>query len=135
MTACLVAFGVALACSAPAPPPLTVPALPPVGLEAASGPGAPGRAVPPPPPADRWLAEDKLQHFAMSFAATEMAYGGARLRLEPGPARSAAVELALLLGLGKELADVRSGSPFSLKDLAWDAAGVALGYTFAQRIR
>ncbi len=64
-----------------------------------------------------------------------MAYGGARLRLDPGPGRRAAVGVALLLGVGKELVDVRNGGPFSLKDLAWDAAGVALGSLLAQQIR
>lgn len=111
MSACLVLFGVLVGCAAPAP--------------------APGLA---PPAADRWLAEDKGQHFAMSFAVTSMAYGGGRLALDPGPARLAAASLAVTLGVGKELVDARRGDPFSLKDLAWDAAGVALGYMFAQRI-
>lgn len=88
----------------------------------------------PAPVHDRWLAEDKLRHFAMSFAATGMGYGAGRLALEPDRARGAAVGLALLLGVGKELADAGRGDPFSLKDLAWDAAGVALGFLFAQRI-
>lgn len=83
---------------------------------------------------DRWVAEDKLQHFAMSFAATGMSYGAARLALEPGPARGAAAGFALSLGVGKELADRSRGRPFSLKDLAWDVAGVALGVAFARRI-
>ena len=84
---------------------------------------------------DRWIAEDKARHFALSFAATSMAYGGARLGLDPGPGRRAAAGVALLLGLGKELVDLRNGGPFSLKDLAWDAAGVALGSLLAQQIR
>lgn len=97
-------------------------------------------APPPPPPApsaalvDRWLAEDKAQHFAMSFAATSMTYGAARISLEPAPARTTAAGVAVMLGIGKELFDARRGGPFSLKDLVWDAAGVALGYTFVQRI-
>ncbi|MGK7313593.1 MAG: hypothetical protein ACN0LA_15370 [Candidatus Longimicrobiales bacterium M2_2A_002] len=84
---------------------------------------------------DRWIAEDKVRHFALSFAATSMAYGGARLGLDPGPGRRAAAGLALLLGVGKELVDLRNGGRFSLKDLAWDAAGVALGSLLAQQIR
>ncbi|MDX1675343.1 MAG: hypothetical protein R3314_11160 [Longimicrobiales bacterium] len=105
MNACAFVLGLALACAAPEPA------------------------------ADRWIAEDKAQHFALSFAATSMAYGGARLMLDPEPARSSAVGLALILGLGKELIDARTGAGFSLKDLAWDVAGVALGYTFARQIR
>ena len=87
------------------------------------------------PSADRWVAEDKAQHFAMSFAATGMAYGAARSLFEPGTARPVALSLAGLLGVGKEVADALRGRPFSLKDLAWDAAGVALGYAFVQQIR
>lgn len=86
-------------------------------------------------PADRWLAEDKLQHFTLSFAATQLAYGGARFALEPETAVAVAASGALGLGIAKELRDVRAGGPFSLKDLAWDAAGIALGVAFVRRIR
>lgn len=85
------------------------------------------------PAPDRWLAEDKVRHFAASFAATGMAYGGARFALDRRSARTAAVGVALALGLAKELADARAGGPFSLKDLVWDAAGVALGMLLVQR--
>ncbi len=87
-----------------------------------------------PPPADRWLAEDKGRHFAMSFAVTGMGYGAARMALDPAPARSAAAGFAMLLGIGKEIVDAHQSEMFSLKDLVWDAAGVALGYTFVQQI-
>lgn len=111
MSACLVLLGMLVGCAAPS--------------------AAPGLA---PPTEDRWVAEDKVQHFAMSFATTGMAYGGGRLVLDAEPARIAAASLAVTLGVGKELVDARSGGPFSLKDLVWDAAGVALGYILAQRI-
>lgn len=119
MNACIVLLGLAVGC-APGPA-LTVP--------------PPPMAAALPAPADRWLAEDKARHFAMSFAVTGMAYGAARVGLEPSPARAAAVGMAVALGIGKEVADVRGGGPFSFKDLAWDAAGVALGYALVQRIR
>ena len=93
-------------------------------------------AIPvPEPAADRWVAEDKAQHFAMSFAITSMTYGAARSALPPDPARGTAAGLAILLGVGKELTDAAAGDRFSLKDLAWDAAGVALGLVFTQRIQ
>lgn len=110
MSLCPVVLGVLVACAPP--PPSALPA----------------------PPGDRWIAEDKARHFAMSFAATSMTYGAARVVLEPEPARTTAAGVAVLLGIGKELFDVHRGGPFSFKDLAWDAAGVALGYTFVQRI-
>ncbi|HUE76656.1 MAG TPA: hypothetical protein VMM83_01825 [Longimicrobiales bacterium] len=81
------------------------------------------------------MAEDKLQHFTLSFAATALGYGTARLALDPGPARTAAAGVALAAGVAKEIADVRAGTFFSFKDLAWDAAGVALGLTLANQIR
>ena len=86
-------------------------------------------------PEDAWLAEDKLQHFTVSAAATAMGYGGARFVLDADEALVTAGAVALGLGIAKELVDVRRGGPFSLKDLVWDAAGVALGLTLANGIR
>lgn len=114
MSACLVLVGVLVGCAG----------------QASRTP----EVVSPPAVHDPWIAEDKVQHLAMSFAATGMAYGGGRLALDPTPARSMAAGVGLALGIGKELVDARRGGPFSLKDLAWDAAGVALGYVFVQRI-
>jgi uncharacterized protein YfiM (DUF2279 family) len=88
-----------------------------------------------PPGDDAWIAEDKLQHLGMSFAATAFAYAGARTMIEPDPALVVAGSAALLAGIAKEIHDARAGRGFSLKDLAWDAAGVALGLTLAHRIR
>lgn len=93
------------------------------------------RLSPADPPPDRWLAEDKLRHLTASFAATGMAYGAGRVALDRGPARAAAAATAIALGLAKEIADRRKGGPFSLRDLAWDAAGVALGLTLSRSIR
>jgi hypothetical protein len=70
-------------------------------------PAAPHPAAPM-PDADRWVAEDKLQHFALSFAATD----GVRRR--PHGAGAAARPrrgggAGPLAGHGKEIADVRRG--------------------------
>jgi uncharacterized protein YfiM (DUF2279 family) len=91
--------------------------------------------VPVPPRADAWLAEDKLQHFGMSFAATAFTYAGARTLLEPEASLVVAGTTALLAGIAKEVHDARAGRWFSVKDLVWDAAGVALGLTFVHQIR
>lgn len=88
-----------------------------------------------PPARDAWFAEDKLRHFTVSAAATTVGYGGARFLLDAEPAAVTAGSIALGLGIAKELMDVRAGGPFSLKDLIWDAAGVALGLTLANGIR
>lgn len=89
----------------------------------------------PPPIEDRWIAEDKLQHFALSFAATQMSYGGMRVAVPHDQAVTAASITALALGVAKEVHDVRIGRPFSLKDLAWDTAGVALATLLIRQIR
>jgi uncharacterized protein YfiM (DUF2279 family) len=91
--------------------------------------------VPVPPRADAWLAEDKLQHFGMSFAATAFTYAGARTLLEPDASLMVAGTTAFLAGIAKEIHDARAGRWFSFKDLVWDAAGVALGLTFVHQIR
>jgi uncharacterized protein YfiM (DUF2279 family) len=115
VNACLLVLGVLVGCGGGAPP--------------ADG------ALLPAAGEDRWLAEDKLRHFGMYFAATGFAYGGARFLVEPDVARLAAAAAALAAGVGKEIHDVRAGYGFSLKDLAWDAAGVALGLALVRNIR
>lgn len=115
MNICLIALAITLACT--------------------GGQDTTGAVVDRPPVEDRWLAEDKLRHFTLSFAATQMAYGGASLVLDREPAIAAAATVAIGLGIAKEVRDVRADGPFSLKDLAWDAAGVALGVGLARRIR
>ncbi len=117
MSACLVVLGALIGCLPGGGPPLP-----------AHGPAL--RAD----PADRWVAEDKLQHLAASFAATSMGYGASRALAEPGPARIAAGAGAAALGLAKEIVDARAGGPFSFRDLVWDAAGIALGLTLAHAI-
>lgn len=146
MNICLVAFALTLGCiNGGAPAPTTadrVEAVPPAEPTTPASPAVPAepRTTPAPldpaaPTEDRWLAEDKLQHFALSFAATQMGYGGARFALDREPAVAVAATVAVGLGLAKEVRDVRAGGPFSLKDLAWDAAGVALGVLFVRRVR
>lgn len=92
-------------------------------------------AAPAQDPPDAWLAEDKIQHFTVSMAATTMGYGAGRLALDHDQARTTAAATAFALGIAKELADVRRGGPFSFKDLVWDAAGVGLGLILVNRIR
>lgn len=85
---------------------------------------------------DRWFAEDKLKHFFMSFAATNLAFGAARTTgLEGGPALLVAGAASAAAGLGKELHDRRNGRPFSRKDLVWDALGIGTGLLLAADAR
>jgi putative lipoprotein len=97
----------------------------------------PGRTAPSPAradslrPPDNWLGHDKVLHFSASFLLTLSGQyvltdkGG----LSDGDALPLSAGAALGLGLAKEVADSRRavGPHFSLRDLAVDALGVALG--------
>ncbi|HEX7050560.1 MAG TPA: hypothetical protein VF188_10190 [Longimicrobiales bacterium] len=92
-----------------------------------------GSAAPEP---DRWFAEDKLKHFFMSFAATNLAYGAARTAgLGKGAAVLAAGLGAGAAGVGKELYDREHGGPFSHRDLVWDGLGIGAGLVLAVHTR
>lgn len=86
------------------------------------------RPTPPDPPRDSWLGEDKLKHFFVSFAVTSLAASGARAA---GLSRDASTLVGVGTGVGvgawKEWRD-RSveGSTPSVRDFAWDVAGVGI---------
>lgn len=131
MTACVVILALTLGCGtsgaveAPTPVHVTL------------GRGAVGEleAFEPGARTDRWVGEDKLRHFVMSFAATTMVYGGARAAVDAETALGAAALGAVTLGVGKEVHDARAGAFFDWKDLAWDFAGVAVAVILVDRIR
>ena len=85
--------------------------------------------------ADDWLGRDKLYHLGASFGLALGAHvaltEGAGMEAEA--ARPLAAGFALGIGLAKEYADERRPRRplFSWKDLAADAAGVALGIAVA----
>ncbi|HUF12035.1 MAG TPA: hypothetical protein VMN78_02920 [Longimicrobiales bacterium] len=105
-----------------------------VGLASAAVPVTAQRIAVTPHPPDAWWGEDKVQHFAASAAVTLMAYGGARMPLEPDAAIGVAIGSAALAGLWKEVRDLRSGGPFSFRDLVWDALGITAGYFWVREI-
>jgi uncharacterized protein YfiM (DUF2279 family) len=128
MTSCALALALSLACAG-MPAYAGHPALQATGsavAEVASRGAEPG---------DRWVAQDKVRHLGMSFAATSFAYGGARTVADADAAFIAAALTALALGIGKEVHDVRAGRWFSFKDMVWNAAGVTLGLTLVHRVR
>ncbi|MGH7481178.1 MAG: hypothetical protein ACRELV_03415, partial [Longimicrobiales bacterium] len=87
-------------------------------------------------PVDDWLAEDKLKHLTVSFGATTFGYGAATLAgLDHDAGVAAAIGIAAALGVAKELRDRRSGGPFSVRDLVWDAAGIAAGFLLVDATR
>lgn len=85
-------------------------------------------------PRDAWLGEDKIQHFATSAALAGFAYGVARNGLEHDASMIAAAGVAAVAGVLKEVHDRRIGRPFSLRDLVWDALGIATGYVWIREI-
>ncbi len=91
-------------------------------------------AAPQPEGPDRWIAEDKLRHLTMSFALTALGNGFGRTVFRRQAAFTAAGAAAFVAGIGKEVHDRRAGRRFSLKDLTWDAAGVALGLTLSHQL-
>jgi uncharacterized protein YfiM (DUF2279 family) len=92
--------------------------------------------APVPATPDRWFAEDKIQHFFLSFALTNLTYGTARLvGMESGAASITAGLTAGAAGVGKEIYDHSTGGRFSLKDLVWDGAGIGAGLTLVSHAR
>lgn len=81
-------------------------------------------------PKDEWLSEDKLLHALTSaylVGFTYTAYHG-EFDNSPQDSRLFAVSTTTVAGIGKELYDMRHPDhTASWKDLAADAAGIALG--------
>jgi uncharacterized protein YfiM (DUF2279 family) len=94
-------------------------------------------AGPGPAPRDPWFAEDKLMHFAASFAATTLAASAARSAgLSRGGSTIAGAIAAGGVWLWKEIDDQRQPDGFfSTRDLVWDAAGIAAAAAVLQRTR
>jgi uncharacterized protein YfiM (DUF2279 family) len=73
---------------------------------------------------DSWLSADKVKHFFMSAFVQSVSYSALRTaRVSHDGALVGASALTLAVGVGKEIHDDRSGARFSVRDLAWDAAG------------
>ncbi len=76
---------------------------------------------------DSWLSADKVKHFFMSAFVQSVSYSALRTaRVSHDGALVGASALTLAVGVGKEIRDdrdARSEERFSVRDLAWDAAG------------
>lgn len=92
----------------------------------------------PQPPLDRWFAEDKLKHFAVSFVVTSVSASAARFA---GVDRHSSVVIGAgvgaAAGLIKEIGDARPSRPgtFSYRDIIWDLAGIAAATAVADAAR
>lgn len=77
---------------------------------------------------DAWLGADKFKHAGMSYAITAFSFAAS-------DSEEAAIASGVAAGILKEVMDRRRGSLFSVRDLLWDAAGIALGYAVIKQTR
>lgn len=77
---------------------------------------------------DAWLGADKFKHAGMSYAITAFSFAAT-------DSEEAAIASGAVAGILKEVMDRRRGSLFSVRDLIWDAAGIALGYAVIKQTR
>ena len=75
---------------------------------------------------DRWFAADKVKHFFMAAFVESGSFSALRLTgMRRTPALNTAIGVAGGISVGKEVYDRVVGGDPSLKDLTWDAAGIA----------
>jgi putative lipoprotein len=75
---------------------------------------------------DSWFGTDKAQHFFMSAFVQSVSFSALRAtRLSRTNSLIGATLVASAVGIGKEVYDAKRGGDPSLKDLTWDAAGIA----------
>lgn len=88
------------------------------------------------PGGDRWFAPDKMKHFFMAAFVQSASFSGLRAAgMSKSSSLAAATALTAGVSIGKEIHDRRSGGEFSIRDLTWDAAGMAAGAALSQHTR
>ncbi len=84
---------------------------------------------------DDWLGEDKFKHFAMSYMITAATFGAARVAADRDASLTTGIAIGVVAGILKEIYDKRDNRRISVKDLLWDAAGIAAGAVIAKQTR
>lgn len=79
----------------------------------------------PPRPADPWLGTDKVKHAVVAFAVQGGGYAALRAVGDHRTAIAGATVATVAVSLLKERLD-RYRTGFSVRDLAWDALGIAI---------
>jgi uncharacterized protein YfiM (DUF2279 family) len=81
-----------------------------------------------------WFGADKLKHFLMTAFVQSAAFSASRATgADRRLSNVIGAVASVTVGVSKELRDFRTGKPFSVQDLAWDAAGVgAMGALLAR---
>jgi uncharacterized protein YfiM (DUF2279 family) len=88
------------------------------------------------PGGDRWFGADKAKHFFLAAFVQSAWYSALRTaHVNNTAALSGATAVAGAVSVGKEVHDRRSGSIFSVRDLTWDAAGMAAASSLLTRTR
>jgi uncharacterized protein YfiM (DUF2279 family) len=86
------------------------------------------------PRGDRWLAPDKAKHFFTAAFVQTLSFGALR---SAGVSRDGSFVAATVFSagasVGKEIQDRRSGGAMSVKDVTWDAAGIAAATLLLRR--
>ncbi|MFL5560298.1 MAG: uracil-DNA glycosylase family protein [Gemmatimonadaceae bacterium] len=88
-------------------------------------------------PADDWFGTDKVKHFFTSALIQSLAYSVTQVTTR-GPRSSLLLSASVATaaaGIGKEMYDRRSYGHFSVRDLAWDAAGAGTASLMLARTR
>lgn len=96
-----------------------------------------GHADAPKQPRDRLFGEDKFQHFFVSFIATGLAAGAARLAgADHRTSLYVGAGTGVAVGAVKEVLDARNPrDTASVLDLAWDVGGVGLATVVAAQAK
>lgn len=88
-------------------------------------------------PADNWIGADKVKHFMLSALIQSFAYSVSQVTTK-APRSTLLLSASLVsaaAGIGKEMRDRRAYGHFSVRDLAWDAAGAGTASLMLARTR
>jgi uncharacterized protein YfiM (DUF2279 family) len=73
---------------------------------------------------DSWFGIDKLKHFFLSAFATSVSFSALQAAgANRNTAMAGAIGASAVLGISRELYNLRTTKVFSFRDLTWDAIG------------
>jgi uncharacterized protein YfiM (DUF2279 family) len=83
---------------------------------------------------DSWLGADKIKHFLMSAFIESLTFSGLQaVGAHRNASFAGAIGATAVFGVGKEIHDKQRGEPFSIHDLAWDAAGGGAAFVMLRK--
>lgn len=84
---------------------------------------------------DRWIALDKWKHFVACAVIESVGYGFARGTNGHSASLRIGAAGVVVIGVAKEVRDLRVNSHFSRKDLVWDGLGGATAAAVLHAVR